>query len=128
MAQDNLSRKMSRGLPKRSTMQLKSHHMRRWHLRNPWCQPLLVLNYAAVMIQKIVRGRKSRRRKGTSKSVSSKNVKSVAGNSQLDKYLSRLDYYQITKKSRPGWMDDGYSSWCAVKIQSVLRMRLCNQR
>ena len=128
MTQSNLSRKMSRGLPKRSTMQLKSLHMRRWHLSNPWCQPLLILNYAAVLIQKIVRGRRSRKRKGTKKFPSKKNVRSVAGNSQLDKYLSRLDYYQITKKSRPVWMDDGYSSWCAVKIQSILRMRLCNQR
>lgn len=128
MAHGDLSKGMSRGLPKRSTMQLKSHHMRRWHLSNPWCQPLLVLNYAAVMIQKIVRGRRSRKWKGTAKFQSKKNARIVAGNSQLDKYLSRLDYYKITKKSRPSWMDDGYSSWCAVKIQSVLRMRLHNQR
>ena len=128
MAQGYLCRKMSRGLPKRTTLQMKSSHMRRWHLRNPWCQPLLVLNFAAVIIQKIVRGRLSNKKKSAMKFGSRKTTKPMAVNNQLGKYLSRLDYYKITKKSRPGWMDDGYSSWCAVKIQSVWRMRLCNQR
>lgn len=122
-----MTRRSSFGKPKWTTLNYKSHHIRRWHLNNPWCQPLLTLNYAAVMIQKVVRGHATRHQ--TLKNVIYKRPKeaSVTRN-QLDKYLSRLDYYKITKKPRPDWIDDGYSSWCAVTIQSFWRMRLCNQR
>ena len=125
--QKEMTRRSSSGKPKWTTLNLKSHHIRRWHLNNPWCQPLLTLNYAAVMIQKIVRGHAARHHQFKRTNRKRPKENSFARN-QLDKYLARLDYYKITKKPRPDWIDDGYSSWCAVTIQSFWRMRICNQR
>ncbi len=43
---------------------------------------------------------------------------------QLDKYLAYLDYYSQPKrlKFRPTWLDEGYSTWCAVRLQAWYRM------
>ena len=121
------SRRMSRGQPKRIRILLMSKHMRRWHLNNPWSQPLLILNYAAVIIQKIARGYFARNRKDVAPS--RRNMKRrAAANYQLDKYLDQLDYYKSTRRRRPEWLDDGFSSWCAVQIQSYWRMHRTNQR
>jgi hypothetical protein len=37
-------------------------------------------------------------------------------------------YYIYTGIIKPEWMDDGYSSWCAVKIQSIWRMYIKKQK
>lgn len=121
------TRRMSRGQPKRITILLMSQHMRRWHLNNPWCQPLLILNYAAVIIQKVARGYLARNQKVLALS-RRKRRKYASVNHQLDKYLDQLDYFKITRRKRPEWLDDGFSSWCAVQIQSFWRMHRTYQR
>ena len=121
------TRRNARGRPKILRLLQKSQHMRRWHLNNPWCRPLLILNYAAVIIQKAVRGHISRliRARPTQQK---KKKRSGAGNYQLDKYLAQIDYYKMTKKIRPKWLDDGFSSWCAVQIQALWRMHRASRR
>ena len=121
------SRRMSRGQPKRMRILLMSQHMRRWHLNNPWSQPLLILNYAAVIIQKVARGYFARNQKDVAPSHKDMQRRAAANN-QLDKYLGQLEYYKSTRRRRPYWLDDGYSSWCAVQIQSYWRMHRTNQR
>ena len=121
--------KMARKQPKRSCLLLKSHHMRRFHIRNPWTRPLMVFNYAALLIQKVYRGHVSRQgylRNETNNKHRSK--KKVASNHQLDRYLAKLDYYKITGVRKPEWMGGGFSSWCAVQIQSIWRMNRCRRR
>mmetsp|Transcript_19252 Transcript_19252/g.18592 ORF Transcript_19252/g.18592 Transcript_19252/m.18592 type:complete len:749 (-) Transcript_19252:369-2615(-) len=123
------SRRLSRGQPKRMKLLSKSKHMKRWNLRNPWTQPLLVLNYAAILAQKIFRGYVIRKLRDKRKFYVKKKQRSkVIGNHQLDKYLARLDYYNVTGIIKPKWVDDGYSSWCAVKIQSIWRMHIKKQK
>lgn len=42
---------------------------------------------------------------------------------QLDKYLAYIDHYSsFSLLKKPSWLDDGYSTWCAVRIQSWWRM------
>lgn len=130
MKRFEISRRRSRGQPKRMRILLKSKHMKRWNLRNPWSQPLLVLNYAAILLQKIFRGYfiRTLRGKGRLNVKRKQNRNKATGNHQLDKYLARLDYYNVTEIVKPIWVDDGYSSWCAVRLQSIWRMFVCKQR
>jgi len=110
----------SRGLPKRLFILKKSRHIQRWFLRNPWIKPMITFNLAAIRIQALVRKcivrthgknwrNKIKRKKGRGK--------------QLDKYLLYLDTFSgLNSYKKPTWIDDGYSAWCAVKIQSIWRM------
>lgn len=43
---------------------------------------------------------------------------------QLDKYLGYMDYFSknTTRKLKPKWLDEGFGTWCAVRIQSWWRM------
>ena len=130
----NRPTKFARRRPKRSCLLRKSPHMRRFHLRNPWTRPLMVFNYAAVLIQKVFRAYLSRLRQGrpgqegpVARRRAAK-PRTVASNHQLDRYLAKLDYYKVTGKVRPEWLDGGFSSWCAVRIQSYWRMCRCWRR
>jgi hypothetical protein len=109
-------------------MSRKSQQMRRWHLNNPWCRPILTLNYSALIIQRSVRRHATLQSKKEKIMACIDSEGASRGGCQLEKYLARLDYYKVTKKPRPIWIDDGYSSWCAVQIQSYWRMRRWNQR
>lgn len=125
---------MGRIRPKRSRLLRKSPPMRRFHLRNPWIRPLMVFNYAALLIQKVFRSHLSRRRHarpGNALDIPQKKQKlrkKVAANHQLDRYLAKLDYYKITGTRKPEWMDGGFSTWCAVQVQSAWRMYRCVRR
>lgn len=52
-----------------------------------------------------------------SKSISKRNN----GHKLLDRYLNYMDSKR-SAKSKPAWLSDGFSSFCAVKIQSIWRM------
>ena len=41
---------------------------------------------------------------------------------QLNRYLANIDYYSRSKKRKPAYLEDGYSTWCAVRIQAWWRM------
>jgi hypothetical protein len=81
-----------------------------------------VFNLAAIKIQQHYRGRlfrnKLRELKKKIKIISPKK----ATRTLLDKYMTFLDENRYgSLKVRPPWIDGGYSSWCAVKIQSAWR-------
>lgn len=85
---------------------------------------MCVFNYAAIKIQQQIRGFLSRRRQNPKKQKSVKSkVKRRLGNKQLDKYLTFLDECKSRGRMKPYWLDEGYSSWCAVRIQACARMR-----
>ena len=89
----------------------------------------MVFNYAALLIQKVYRGHVSRHGHGRNETNhKNRSKKKVASNHQLDRYLAKLDYYKITGVRKPEWMSGGFSSWCAVQIQSVWRMNRCRRR
>ena len=64
--------------------------------------------------------RRVERRKGLRNSVVK--ARKILSRSQLDKYLSCMDKYNHFKRMKPKWLEDGYSSWCAVRIQAWWRM------
>lgn len=140
-------RKGKRGFPKRLRILKYSKHMRRWLVNNPWTRPLAIFNYAAIVIQRAFRGHITRFvLKGKSKFpphltkyvVNGKlqyppelpflklKATSKSLNSQLDRYLTRLDKYKSIPK--PAWMDGGYSGWCASRIQATWRAMLPYRR
>jgi len=104
--------------------------MRQWLLRNPWVRPMCVFNYAAIKIQQHIRGCLQRKqRNGTKRIVITESRKKKLSNRQLDKYLTYLDRFKDQKRRRkPLWLDEGYSSWCAVRIQSFFRMHQVRKR
>jgi len=113
--------------PKYLSILKKSKYMRRWNLRNPWIRPMANFNYAAVLIQSLIRGFITRRR--ISKGIlryQYKKKKFIPR--QLDKYLKCLDYYRkindkrIINKLAWSWLDNGFSTWCAVRIQAWWKM------
>lgn len=79
-------------------------------------------NYGAIMIQSIIRGFITRRR--ISKGIlryQYKKPKFIPR--QLDKYLNCLDKYRQRRfSSTASWLENGFSTWCAVRIQSWWRM------
>lgn len=116
--------------PKRLFMHGKSAHIRRFLLRNPWSRPMTIFNYAAIKIQKSFRGFLIRKygpkRNKVLLLASTKNSKYRRMRKGkpiiLDKYLKDLDSYKYRLSGRPNWIDEGFSSWCAVKLQSFWRM------
>lgn len=115
----------ARQRPKRMIILNKARHLRRWLVRNPWTRPICVFNYAAVLIQKLFRGsmvRKLGAQHWRMKIVQKQRKVKPSVNQQLDKYLTFLESYSRHNRLKPYWLDGGYSSWCAVKIQSIIRM------
>mmetsp|Transcript_14813 Transcript_14813/g.24524 ORF Transcript_14813/g.24524 Transcript_14813/m.24524 type:complete len:573 (-) Transcript_14813:367-2085(-) len=111
----------ARGIPKTISLFRKSKHMQRWFMQNPWMKPMLCFNLAVIKMQALVRrfivrnlGAKQWRKKIYKK----KKVQPT----QLNCYLANLDYYTRSKKTKPAYLDDGYSTWCAVRIQAWWRM------
>lgn len=94
-----------------------------WLLRNPWVRPMCVFNFAAIKIQQHLRGFIHRRRLVRAKlGASQKPTKKKGGNKQLERYLSYMDRCRKQLVRKPSWLDEGFSSWCAVRIQSQWRM------
>ncbi|KAJ1429427.1 hypothetical protein B484DRAFT_449387 [Ochromonadaceae sp. CCMP2298] len=116
-------KQQGRQQPKRLLTLRKSHRLQRWLLQNPWVRPMCVFNYAAIKIQKHFRGH--RRRRGPL--VRAPKPKRKGGSKQLDHYLSYLDKCRVTGR-KPRWLDEGYSSWCAVRIQSMWKMHRVRKR
>jgi hypothetical protein len=128
----------ARQRPKRLTIFKKSEHMQRWLLRNPWIRPLSVFNFATVVIQKFVRGYLVRAKQAAGLLVPawkaaapannkrSQTQKIKRGPTQLDKYLNYIDRFNndLTHSNtrKPHWLDKGFSVWCAVRIQTIVRM------
>lgn len=115
------------GVPKRLLILKKSKHMRRWLVKNPWVRPMIVFNYTAILIQKLFRGFAVRKKYRSSSVVQKRgqNMKTSQRNNkkkQLDRYLSHLEHYRRNAIKPPTWLGEGYSSWCAVRIQSFFRM------
>lgn len=119
--QQMLQYKETRNKPKRLFMLRKSKHMKRWLVQNPWIRPMCVFNYATVQIQKLFRGVLSRCEKESSRH-QKKFVDKKKSNRQLDKYLVYLDRFRVTGRIKPAWLDAGFSSWCAVRLQAWVRM------
>jgi len=115
------NRKTCRGLPKQLKVLYKSKYIRQWLIKNPWLRPMSSFNYAVILIQKVFRSYRCRRKRKRSKSMSFSKSKPAGPRRQLDKYLGALDKYR-NGGNRPSWMDGGYSSWCASKLQAWWRM------
>ena len=118
-----------RGYPVWLRILKKSKHMRRWLLNNPWIRPISVFNYASILLQKLIRGfivRRRLRRKGKGKPGAVK--KKTKKGTQLENYMNYLDKFRESNKPKPQWLNGGYSAWCVVKIQSVVRMYLCRRK
>ena len=85
----------------------------------------IIRNY---YLQKIFRGHLIRFYDDNSEDKINSYVKSNKKNKQrtkqgmLNKYISYLDYYRLNKIKKPTWLEEGYSSWCVVKLQSWFRM------
>ena len=124
----------NRGVPKRLLILQKSKHMRRWLVKNPWVRPMIVFNYTAILIQKLFRGFVVRKKYNRSSSVVQKRVQNTKTSQrnrkkkQLDRYLSHLEHYRRNAIKPPAWLGEGYSSWCAVRIQSFFRMHRVYRR
>lgn len=114
-------------LPKRLAILRKSKALRVWLVRNPWVRPMCVFNYAAIKIQQHLRGYILRKRKYLHSIVNNVSKKRIS-NKQLDRYLSFMDKCRKGNVSKPKWLDEGYSSWCAVRIQSFWKMYRINKR
>lgn len=112
--------KARRGKPKRLRILRKARYIRRWLLNNPWIRPMSIFNLAAIMIQKVFRGHRVRRGKMIRSKKNPKVSNGRKSKKQLDKYLSSLDQYN--HRVKPLWLEGGYSSWCAARIQSWWRM------
>lgn len=111
----------------RLRIQKKSRYMQSWLLRNPWTRPISIFNLAAIRIQALLRGALVRRlgaRHWRERLVA--RPKKVL-RSQLDKYLACLDTYQSRRKEKPAWLEQGFSAWCCVRVQSWWRM-VCRRR
>lgn len=112
--------------PKCLSILKKSKYMRRWNLKNPWIRPMANFNYAAIKIQSLIRRFITKRR--ISKGIlryQYKKKKFIPR--QLDKYLNCLDNYRKkndnkTNKANWLWLENGFSTWCAVRIQSWWKM------
>lgn len=116
------SKKRNRGLPKYCNFLNKSKGVLRYFLRNPWKHPLLTFNYAAIRIQCLFRGYILRKYFSSSlvQRPSKNNSSKRSSGVQLDKYLKCLErYHGLTK---PVILQNGFSGWCIVKIQSFWRM------
>eukprot|EP01039_Chlorochromonas_danica_P004414 gene4414-4835_t len=102
--------------PKRLVIFRKSKALRRWLVRNPWIRPLCVFNYAAVTIQKVIRGFLVRRLQRSRSVVGKKEKRGrQVANRQLDKYLRFLDQTKQRSNERAfPWLNGGFSAWCAV--------------
>lgn len=84
-------------------------------------RPLLSLTLASIRLQALARrfivrklGARNWRKKLYKKKRGSPN--------QLNRYLAYLDYYSRRGRKKPDYMDDGYSTWCAVRLQAWWRM------
>ena len=85
---------------------------------------MCVFNYAAIKIQQHVRGyilrsSKRRERRTTKKKITKK---------QLNRYLTFMDNCRKGLNRKPRWLDEGYSSWCSVRIQALWRMHRIYKR
>jgi hypothetical protein len=134
-----MTRKRKVGWPKRMFALRKHKMIRRWLLRNPWMRPMTVFNMAAVKIQSVMRRflcikyammgtLVARTRQLSKKSSTGGSKKGVTTHRQLDRYLSMMEYYSRRQYTKPAWMDGGFSSWCAVRIQSWFRMTRYRRR
>jgi len=92
---------------------------------------MIVFNYTAILIQKLFRGFAVRKKYNRiSMSAARKRAENDTKTSQrrkkkkqLDKYLNHLEHCKRNAVKQPAWLGEGYSSWCAVRIQSLFRMR-----
>lgn len=119
--------------------------MQRWFLQNPWVRPMLSFVFAAIKIQRFVRGFLVRKHGSLSGLLIYRQQQSrlredavLAGKRatsqrQLDKYLRYLDRANrrirdgggsshIKNFAKPAWLDGGYSAWCASRIQACWLM------
>lgn len=120
--------------PKRLLIFKKSKYIKHWLILHPWINPIILFNYAAVLLQKRWRGylrrlligkfprriKKNKENNKTRKLKLKNNNNNI--NSQLDKYLTYIDGFMHTNVSKPIWLQGGFSAWCAVRIQSWWRM------
>lgn len=131
----------ARGVPKKSSLLRKSKHMQRWFLRNPWIKPMLCFNLAVMKIQvrfatysilfysllcrfmmkALARGYIVRQL-GAKQWRKKLYKKKRAQPSQLNRYLANLDFYSRLGRWKPTYLEEGYSSWCAVRLQAWWRM------
>lgn len=118
-----MNRKKRHGFAKYMFIRRKHRLIRRWLLRNPWMRPMIVFNFAAVRIQALGRSFITRNR------IANCNLKSNAtgdsrrgSNKQLAKYLQTIEQYSKLRRVKPKWLEGGFSSWCAVRIQAWTRM------
>jgi len=126
----------NRMAPKRLFMHRKSVHIKRYLLQNPWSRPMTVFNYAVIKIQQVFRGfliRKYGAKRNIALQLSStRNAKyrriRKGKPLLLDKYLKDLESYKYIMTNRPSWINEGFSSWCAVRLQSVWRMAKAYRR
>lgn len=124
-------RKDLTGRPKRLLIFKKSRAVQAWLMRNPWIKPMCVFNFAAVKIQRLMRGYLVRSGiSGRSRAPSStkRSKKKLSSNRQLDKYLKYLDEIKKGQRGKPHWLNGGFSSWCTVRIQALWRMLLCKAK
>jgi hypothetical protein len=117
----------------------KSKHIKHWLVSHPWVNPIIVFNYAAVLLQKSWRGylrrlaigKFPRRIKKNKENNNSKKLKLKNNNNnintQLDKYLTYIDGFMHTNSTKPKWLEGGFSAWCAVRIQSWWKMIPCRR-
>lgn len=82
-------------------------------VKTPWLSPMIALTIAAVDIQRMTRGHQVRRL--GIKNYPPKKKPPPPSRPQLDKYLRAM------RGSREK-ADDGFSSWCAVRMQAWWRM------
>ena len=118
-----MTRKSRHGFAKFMFIRQKHRLIRRWLLRNPWMRPMTVFNYAAVRIQAVGRSFITRNRIANPHSKSKNNNDSRrSSNKQLAKYLQTIEQYSKMRKIKPKWLEGGFSSWCAVRIQVRLTL------
>lgn len=94
---------------------------------------MCVFNFAVVRIQQVFRGWYSRRYICSKTGVKTPpKPKKINGKrlpkKQLDKYLAYMDSFSNKSTNKPLWLDKGYSSWCAVRIQAFRRMVVTRRR
>lgn len=126
--------------PKRLTIFRKYRDIRRWLVKHPGVRPLATCTYSAVLIQKTFRGFILRKYlieilqgydpRDLKKKVSKNNKKIPTNDKQLEKYLQYLEhrkysknYHDLENNPSDPYTNAGFAGWCAIKIQSIFRMR-----
>ena len=104
-----------RAQPYRANFMKLSSEKKKELIMQPWLSPMVALGIAAITMQKIVRGFQVRRLFPVRKYPPKKAPPAREPRPQMDKYLRAM-------RQNRDKADEGFSAWCATRVQAWWRM------